>query len=470
MTQDMTSLERAFKKACEDVGVKNENRLAIEMFLAPLRNKNAVTRTHYLHSLRVSLTARAIAKYTHHMDLSSVATRHPCGGVFFLRDIIRHMKIALTGSGSGGHFYPLIAVAEAVEDLAKERALIEPELFYLGPDPFDKVALLEHDIRHVSSPAGRMRRYTSVLNVLDYFKTFFGIIQSIIQLFSLYPDVIFSTGGFGAFPTLYAARILSIPVVIYDADATPGRVSLWASKFAKWIAVAHPDAAANFPEKTRSKIARVGHPIRSEIEMPAKEGGYEFLQLDPSVPTILIMGGSQGARAINEVVLDALPELVKKYNVIHQAGRDNLEDVAGIASVVLKDSPYIERYRAFGLLNTIAQRMSAGLAAIIIARAGSGTIFEIAAWGIPSILVPIPLDISHDQTQNAFSYAREGACVVIEQHNLKPHLLIAEIERLMSDPTKLEAMHTAAHTFARPNAAKKIAQILLETAIEHEPV
>lgn len=379
------------------------------------------------------------------------------------------MKIALTGAGSGGHFYPLIAVAEAVEDLAKERALIEPELYYLGPAAFDKVALLEHDIKHLVTPAGRVRRYASVLNVLDAFKTCAGIIRATLALFSLYPDVVFSTGGFGAFPTLWAARILKIPVVIYDADAHPGRVSLWAAKFAKWIAVAHPDAAARFPEKVRAKIARVGHPIRQEIEMPAKEGGYEFLKLDPSASTILIMGGSQGARAINEVILDALPELVKTYNIIHQAGRDNLEEVAGIASVVLKDSPYVDRYRVFGLLNTIAQRMSAGLAALIIARAGSGTIFEIAAWGIPAILVPIPIDVSHDQTDNAFSYARAGACMVIEQHNLKPHLLLAEIERLMSDPAKLEAMRTAALAFARPNAAKKIAQILLETAIEHEP-
>ena len=378
------------------------------------------------------------------------------------------MKIALTGGGSGGHFYPLIAVAGAIEDLSKERALIEPELFYIGPPAFDNAALLEHDIHYVATPAGRVRRYASILNVFDFFKTLIGIVQSIFRLFSLYPDVIFSTGGFAAFPTLYAARILSIPVVIYDADAEPGRVSLWASKFARWIAVAHPDAAAHFPEKVRDKIARVGHPIRSEIEMPAKEGGYEFLKIDPSVPTLFIMGGSQGARAINETVLDALPELIENYNIIHQVGRDNLEETAGIASVVLKDSPHADRYRAFGLLNTLALRMTAGVTSIIIARAGSGTIFEIAAWGIPSILVPIPLDVSHDQTENAFSYARAGGCVVIEQHNLKPHLLIAEITRLMADTAKLDKMREAAHAFARPNAAKKIAQILLETAIEHE--
>lgn len=379
------------------------------------------------------------------------------------------MKIALTGGGSGGHFYPLIAVAGAIQEFAKERALITPDLFYLGPAPFESAALLEHDIIYVASPAGRVRRYTSILNVLDVFKTFFGILRSISVLFSLYPDVIFSSGGYASFPTLYAARILRIPVVIYDADAKPGRVSLWAAKFARWIAVAHADAAAAFPEKVRAKIARVGHPIRHEIEMPAKEGGHEFLKLDPNVPTLFVVGGSQGARAINECLLDALPELVKKYNVVHQAGRENVEEVANIASVALKNSEHADRYRAFGLLNVIALRMAAGIAHLVISRAGSGSIFEIASWGIPAILIPIPPDISHDQTENAFSYARAGACVVVEQHNLKPHLLIAEIERIMNDPAKIEAMKTAAHAFARPHAAHKIAKILLETAIEHEP-
>lgn len=379
------------------------------------------------------------------------------------------MKIALTGGGTGGHFYPLIAVAGAIEEIAKERALITPDLYYVGPTPFETAALLEHDITYIKSPAGRVRRYASILNVFDVFKTFFGIIRATIQLFSLYPDIVFSTGGFAAFPTLYAARILRIPVVIYDADAKPGRVSLWSAKFARWIAVAHPDAAAHFPEKVRAKIARVGHPIRHEIEMPAKEGGHEFLKLDPSVPTVFVVGGSQGARAINETVLDALPTLVKSYNVIHQAGRDNVEETANIASVILKNSPFENRYRVFGLLNVIALRMAAGISSVIISRAGSGSIFEIASWGIPAILIPIPPDVSHDQTENAFSYARAGACIVIEQHNLKPHLLVAEIERILADPAKIEVMKAAARVFARPHAAQKIAQILLETALEHEP-
>lgn len=380
------------------------------------------------------------------------------------------MRVVLTGGGTGGHFYPLIAVAESIEDLTKERNLIEPLLYYIGPEPFDRAALAEHDIHYIASPAGKIRHYASIMNVLDIFPTFFGLLQSLYQLFSLYPDVVFSSGGYAAFPTLFAARLLMIPVVIYDADASPGKVSLWSSKFAQWIAVAHPDAALQFPKRVHDKIARVGHPIRKEILGVSKEGGHEFLKLDPAVPTIFVMGGSQGARAINETVLDALKDLVEKYNVVHQTGATHLKEVSGIGSVILKDSQFKERYRTYGLLNTLAMRMAAGISSVLVARAGSGTIFEVASWGLPSILVPLPLDVSHDQTENAFSYARGGAGVVIEQKNLSPHVLVAEIDRLMNNQELRSRMSEAAHAYARPEAGKKVAQIILEIAVSHESI
>jgi UDP-N-acetylglucosamine--N-acetylmuramyl-(pentapeptide) pyrophosphoryl-undecaprenol N-acetylglucosamine transferase len=380
------------------------------------------------------------------------------------------MRIVLTGGGTGGHFYPLIAVAEGIEEICKERTLLEPELFYIGPPAFDREALMEHDITYKASPAGKISRHSKAASILGFFPTVAGVIKSIFQLFHLYPDVVFSTGGYAAFPTLYAARILKIPVVIYDADATPGRVSLWSSKFARWIAVAHPDAAGKFPARVRDRIARVGHPIRMEIKEPTKEGGYEFLKLDAGAQTVFIMGGSQGAQAINNVVLNALPALVEEFNVIHQVGATNLEDVGSLASVILKDSRFAGRYKIFGLLNTLALRMAAGITTLVVARAGSGTIFEVSSWGLPAILVPIPEDVSHDQTENAFSYARAGGAVVIEQHNLTPHVLVAEIKRIASDQALRTKMSEAAKNFSRPDAAHKIATILLEEAIAHEPV
>lgn len=382
------------------------------------------------------------------------------------------MKIVFTGGGTGGHFYPLIAVAEAIEDICKTKHLIEPQLIFMGPEPFDAFALDEHNIYYKPSSAGKLNRHSSmrVLNIFGFFATALGIIRATFQLFTIYPDVVFSTGGFASFPTLVAARILRIPVLMYDADTSPGRVSMWSSKFARWIAVAHKDSVAFFPRSAQDKIAQIGHPIRKEILHPAREGGHEFLNLDPSVPTVFIMGGSQGAKAINETVLDALGELITRYNVIHQAGSANFDEVKGIASVILKNSRFVDRYRVFGLLNTLALRMSAGVANVIVARAGSGTIFEVASWEIPAIFVPIPLDISRDQTENAFSYARSGAAEVIEQRNLTPHVLTAEIDRIMGDVKLQEIMKASAREFARPDAAEKIAKILLEAGVAHQPI
>lgn len=378
------------------------------------------------------------------------------------------MKVVLTGGGTGGHFYPLIAVVEGIEEICAERKYIEPQFIYIGPTPFDPAVLAEHDIDMRYATAGKLKRGEGSLNIFSYFLTLGGIISSTIHLFSLYPDVVFSTGGFAAFPTLVAARILKIPVIIYDADAKPGRVSLWSAKFARWIAVAHPDAARAFPESYHERIARTGHPIRTEIASAAREGGHEFLNLDPTVPTIFFMGGSQGAQALNNVALDALPELLTKYNVVHQTGKANFEEVKGIASVTLRSSQYAERYRPFALLNALALKMTAGIASLMVARAGSGTIFEVASWGIPAILVPIPEDVSRDQTENAFSYMRAGAAIVIEQRNLTPHLLLAEIDRLMNNPQIRAQMSEAGKLYARPQAGRTIGKIILETALEHE--
>lgn len=377
------------------------------------------------------------------------------------------MKIVLTGGGSGGHFYPLIAVAEQIRAQAAERKLIEPELIYIGPDPFDAQALIEQNIAYIHTPAGKVRRYFSLLNIFDFFKNLVGIIGATTQLFSIYPDVVFSKGGYASFPTLFAARILRIPVIIHESDAHPGRTNLWSSSFARAIGIAHPDAAEAFPAKVRSKIALVGNPIRRDIESVAPSGGHEFLKLTDEVPTVLILGGSLGAQAINNVVLDALPILLEKYNVVHQTGSANLKEVQGLAHVRIRDGRFEERYRAYGLLNALALRMTAGISSLIVARAGSGTIFEIASWGLPSILVPIPEDVSHDQTRNAFSYARSGAAVVMEQRNLTPNLLIAEIDRIVGDSAVMSQMGIAAKSFARPEASAKIAHVIIETALEH---
>jgi UDP-N-acetylglucosamine--N-acetylmuramyl-(pentapeptide) pyrophosphoryl-undecaprenol N-acetylglucosamine transferase len=375
------------------------------------------------------------------------------------------MKILFTGGGTGGHFYPIIAVAEAINDIVRDRKLIEPKLIYAAPTPYDREMLVANNITFVAAAAGKVRNYASILNIIDSFKTGWGVLRSVLRIFFLYPDVIFSTGGYAAFPTLLAARLFRIPVVLLNCDASPGRVNAWAAKFAQKVAVAFAEGGQYFP---KDKVAHTGNPIRKAVLVPAREGAREYFKFSSELPVVLITGGSQGSVTLNDGVIQALPQLIDNYQTIHQTGPDNLQDVRSLARVALGDTLHADRYQTFGYLNDLETRMAAGAADLVIARAGAGNIFEIASWGVPAILVPIPEPISHDQTKNAYAYARAGGAIVIEQQNLTPGVLVSEIHRVLGSESLRHAMQNAARAFARPDAAKVIAEAILDIALSHE--
>ncbi len=378
------------------------------------------------------------------------------------------MTIAFTGGGSGGHFYPLIAIAEALKDLVRERHLIEPDLYYLAPNPFDEKALFENGITHVRIPAGKMRRYVSLLNITDMFVTLAGIVSATIALFRIYPDVVVSKGGYASVPVVLAAWLLRIPVIIHESDARPGRANLVAAKFAAKVAISFDSAAKYFPANVQKKIARTGIPIRKALLRVEAERAQQYLGLERGVPTILILGGSQGAVKINETVLSSLPELIAFANVIHQTGPANFKNVEAVGQVVLKDNPLAARYHPINYLDQVSMQRVASVADIVISRAGANSIAEIGLWKKPAILIPIPESISHDQRMNAYAYAQTGAAIVLEEGNLSPHLFVAEIERIIQDKELGARMGAAAKGFTDPDAARFLANEVLALALPHE--
>lgn len=378
------------------------------------------------------------------------------------------MTIAFTGGGSGGHFYPIIAIAEALTDLVREERLVAPKLYYLSPKPFDEKALFENGITYIYTPAGKVRRYASVRNFTDSFITFAGTLSALLTLFRLYPDVVMSKGGYGSVPTTLAARILGIPVIIHESDARPGRANLLAAKWAKKIAISFESAAKFFPEKVQNKIARTGIPIRKALMRIESEGARQYLGLEKEVPTILILGGSQGAAKINEAVLSAVPDLVSFANIIHQTGTANFKNVESVSNVALANSPHAKRYHAISYLNEVSLQRAASAADVVVSRAGATSIAEIGLWKKPAILIPIPESISHDQRTNAYAYARTGAAVVLEEENLSPHLLVSEIKRITNDPELGRRMGASAEGFTDPDAARLLANEILSIALTHE--
>lgn len=374
------------------------------------------------------------------------------------------MKIIFTGGGTGGHFYPIIAIAESIQRIAKQKKLLTPEMYFFAPAPYNQGLLYDHDIKYKKVTAGKIRRYFSILNFFDLFKTAWGILGALLDVFDVYPDVVFSKGGYGSFPVCLAARILRIPIFVHESDSAPGRANKWVGKFADKIAVSFKEAAAYFPA---DKVAYIGQPILAEKEEPLTNGAFEFFDFNQSLPTIFILGGSQGAEIINNIILDILPNLVKDFQIIHQCGLAHSEVVQKTADAVLLDNPNRGRYKSFGYLNSLEMRMAAGAASLVISRAGS-TIFEIASWAKPSIIIPISEAISHDQTKNAFAYARAGACAVIEEKNLKPNILISEIKRIIENKDLATEMQNHAKNFWKPGAADTIARELLSIVLSHE--
>lgn len=375
------------------------------------------------------------------------------------------MKIVFTGGGTGGHFYPIIAVAEQVNQIIDHEKIIGAKLYYLSDDPYDKEVLFENSLTFEKVTSGKMRIYFSFRNFTDIFKVIFGTIDAIYKLFTIYPDVVFGKGGYASFPTMLAARILRIPVIIHESDSAPGRVNAWAGKFARNIAVSFKEAASYFPV---DKVAWTGQPIRSQIINKAPhQNALEFFKFESNMPVILVLGGSQGAELINNTLLDAMPRLIEKAQIIHQTGINNFQNAKGRADVILRDNPNKIRYIAKPFLNSLDMKMAAGAATLVVSRAGS-TLFEIASWNLPSILIPFSYSNADHARKNAFNYARVGACSVIEEANMKGNIFASEIERILDNKEVANEMINNTKLFNKENAAMKIARVLVDTALSHE--
>ncbi len=378
------------------------------------------------------------------------------------------MRIGLVGGGTGGHFYPLMAVAEVLREKHTKEDL---HLYYFGPEKYNADYLNASHINFVKIPAGKNRLYSSALNFLDAFKIAHGIVWAMIKLPMYYPDVIFSKGGYTAYPVLFAARILRIPVVEHDSDTVPGRVSLMFAKYAKLIAVGWAEGGKYFLNTAHikeDKIMDTGVPTRRVLNPMYKKEVIEkqFPFINKSLPLIAILGGSQGSQIINESIMAALSQILPFAQVIHQTGKNNFAVVKKTTDSLLKDQSYKANYYCQDFFTEPQMREIYENSSLIVMRAGS-QILEAFMWGVPSILIPIREEVSRDQTSNAFSAMRRSAAIVIEEKNLTPHILQNEMLTLLQDNKKLAHMSASARESAKYDASEKIATILLKFCKSH---
>jgi UDP-N-acetylglucosamine--N-acetylmuramyl-(pentapeptide) pyrophosphoryl-undecaprenol N-acetylglucosamine transferase len=367
------------------------------------------------------------------------------------------LRVALTGGLTGGHTFPLIAVARSLAS----RSTMPVSVLYIGSGgKIERDVMKAEGIPTRTVLSGKMRRYFSFQNVLDPFKVPIGFLQAVWHLMVFMPDVVFAKGGSVSVPVCMAAWALRIPFVIHDSDAVAGRANLFLAKFATRIAIAYPAATSFFPPE---KTAITGNPIRSELLSGDASRANAYFGFSAERPVVLVLGGSLGARALNLAVARMLPDIIRETQVLHQTGEKNYRDtvsVVGEYGIKAGRDGYVVTPFLSG------QELSDALARadVVISRAGASSVTELAACGKPSILVPLPTAANDEQRMNAYEVARLGGAIVLEEANLGEHILSGKVDLLLRDPMLRSDMSEKIRAFYNPAAAGMIADGIIGLA------
>ncbi len=333
--------------------------------------------------------------------------------------------IVLTGGGTAGHVTPHLALLP--------RLLQDGwQVHYIG------TALgIERDmmagragVRYHEVSSGKLRRYFSWRNLTDPFRVLTGFFQSLRILGRVRPDIVFSKGGFVAVPVVAAAWLKGIPVLAHESDLTPGLANRISALFARQVAATFPACARALGKKG----VHTGTPMRPELFLGSREAGLAAAGFDGSKPVLLMMGGSQGAQAVNEALRGALPELLKDLDVLHLCGKGKL------APGLMGTPGYFQaEFVDSGLSDLLAA------ADLVLSRAGATAIGEFLALKKPMLLVPYPKGASRgDQILNARDYEQRGLAMVLPQEELNPQTLVAALQVLRADAARMRAAQAAA--------------------------
>ena len=353
-------------------------------------------------------------------------------------------KIVMTGGGTAGHVTPNIALIPRLRELGYD-------IDYIGSyEGIEKKLISEFGIPYYGVSTGKFRRYFDPKNFSDPFRVIKGCSEAKKILKQLKPNVIFSKGGFVSVPVIWAASSLKIPCIIHESDLTPGLANKLCIPKATKICCNFPETLKYLPE---DKAVLTGSPIREELLKGNKEAAYKLCGFDNSRPVIMIMGGSQGASAINKVVRDALPRLLNDFQVIHICGQEKMDNM-------LLTTP---GYKQFDYVKGELKDLFA-ITDLVVSRAGANAICELLALRIPNILIPLPLAASRgDQLLNAASFESQGYSIVIQEENLDEDSLVESLQELYNNKdTYVEKMEQS----SQYNAINSIIDLIEKVAAD----
>ncbi len=370
-------------------------------------------------------------------------------------------RVIFTGGGTGGHIFPLVAVIRELKKIIPKDLL---DVYYIGPkDQLSQDYIKKEGVSVKYISTGKVRRYkgskATLQNILDIgFRVPLGVVQSFFYLFFLSPDLIFSKGGYGSFPVILTGRLFQVPMFLHESDAVLGATNSLLKKFFSEVFLSFSRTQGADPEK----MIVVGNPVRREVIGEGREEGRNKLGIGSDSRVLLVLGGSQGSERINELLLTSITGILRDFEVIHQCGENNHKAVKNEISAVVTDEELKKRYHLYPFLDEEKLRSSYAAADLVISRAGSGSIFEIAINGRASILLPLPEAAQDHQVKNAYQYASWRASTVLEEENLTAHFFQGKVNELFSPIKQIKNMEENARSFSRPRAAHVIASYLKE--------
>jgi UDP-N-acetylglucosamine--N-acetylmuramyl-(pentapeptide) pyrophosphoryl-undecaprenol N-acetylglucosamine transferase len=373
------------------------------------------------------------------------------------------MRILISGGGTGGHIYPALAVARALQER------YGAELLYLGDENGLETRIVpQAGIPFKTVQAGKLRRYLSAGTFTDLMRIPVGMGQALRHVGGFRPHAAFTSGGYVSVPAGVAARVNGAPLLMHQQDVSPNLANRLLTPFATRISVSFPPSVGYFPQR---KTALAGNPVRAPILAMAGADSAALkarFGLDPRLPLLLVTGGSQGARHLNQVVTAALPYLLPVCQVLHVSGQLTYEETRAQAQAQLANDPtggkLARRYQLHAYLD---EPMPAALAAsdVVLCRSGAATLAELAALGKPSLLVPLPPGFTGSpQLVNAEMFMKQGAAAMVLDKDLDTQALRNLLLPLLNEPRRLSAMGDAARAFAHPNAAYELADAVATLA------
>jgi len=327
--------------------------------------------------------------------------------------------IVLTGGGTAGHVTPNIALLPALKKAGYN-------IHYIGTKEGIEHRLIESEkLPYHSIPAGKLRRYIDWQNITDIARIKLGFIKAFFILGRIKPDVVFSKGGFVTPPVVWAAWLRRIPVIIHESDITPGLANKLALPFANRICYAFAETSKHLPT---NKAIHTGIPVRTELRMGNAQKGRDLCGFTSNKPTLLIMGGSLGAQAINTAIRTTLPDLLKTFNICHLCGHGNLDTHLS----------QTEGYAQFEYVSEDLSHLFA-MANFVVSRAGATTLFELLTLHKPALLIPLSARVSRgDQILNAQSFQKSGYSIVLSEDDLTPETLLQSLTELKTKETNLK--------------------------------